>query len=152
MQENPDAIGLLPQPFVTVACTQNSALRVALSLSDAWDAAADGASRMVTGVTIVRTEFLQEHPEEVRAFLEDHERSVSYISENLEKTAAYVTQLGIIAAEGVAKQAIPQCSLVCITGEEMREALAGYLSVLYEREPKSIGGALPDEEFYQVLD
>ena len=30
----------------------------------------------------------------------------------------------------------------------MKEALSGYLQVLYEMAPESVGGELPDDEFY----
>jgi len=32
----------------------------------------------------------------------------------------------------------------------MKQALSGYLSVLFEQDPKAVGGALPEEEFYYV--
>ena len=38
LAEDTAAIGLLPQPFVTAAMTQNEILRVALALSAQWDA------------------------------------------------------------------------------------------------------------------
>jgi len=59
----------------------------------------------------------------------------------------YVEQ-GIIAKEPLAKKAIPNCNITCITGKEMKEALEGYLKVLFEQDPKSVGGSLPGDEFY----
>ena len=37
-----------------------------------------------------------------------------------------------------------------IDGEEMKQALSGYLSVLCEQDPKSVGGTLPTDGFYYV--
>ena len=48
----------------------------------------------------------------------------------------------------MAKLALPKCNIVCITGNEMQEALSGYLEVLYQANPQSVGGALPAEDFY----
>ena len=45
-------------------------------------------------------------------------------------------------------QAIPFCGITCITGEEMKRALGGYLAVLYDKNPESVGGILPDDDFY----
>ena len=54
-----NAIGLLPQPFVTVACSQNEKLHIALDLTEEWNkVTGDSQSQLVTGVTIVRKEFL----------------------------------------------------------------------------------------------
>lgn len=36
LKEQPDAIGLLPQPFVTVACAQNENLKIVLDLTQEW--------------------------------------------------------------------------------------------------------------------
>jgi len=48
----------------------------------------------------------------------------------------------------VAEKALPYCNIVCITGSEMKEKLSGYLQVLSDAEPASVGGALPGEDFY----
>ena len=54
---------------------------------------------------------------------------------------------GIIKA-AVAEKAIPKCNIVCITAEEMKEKLSGYLNVLFEQVPEAVGGAVPADDFY----
>ena len=49
---------------------------------------------------------------------------------------------------GVAQKAIPECNIVFIEGAGMQEKLSGYLSVLFEQNAQSVGGALPDDAFY----
>lgn len=149
LAENPAAAGLLPQPFVTVACAQNEALSVRLSLTEEWDKVqGENGSRLVTGVTVVRTEFLAENPEAVARFLEEHAASTTYAVSNPADTAALCVKAEIIAKEAVAEKAIPLCNITCITGEEMQQALSGYLTVLYEQNPEAVGGSLPDDDFY----
>mgnify|MGYP000462857854 CR=1 FL=1 len=49
----------------------------------------------------------------------------------------------------IAEAAIPKCALVCITGaSDMRSAIQGYYEVLYQANPDSIGGGIPDDAFY----
>jgi NitT/TauT family transport system substrate-binding protein len=145
------AIGLLPQPFVTSAILQNESLRVALDLTDEWDnIQEDSGSRLVTGVTIVRNDFLEEHQDAVTDFLAEHADSASYTNENPQEAADLIEAQGIVAKAAIALKAIPDCNIVCITGEEMQAALEGYLEVLYDLEPSSVGGALPDEAFYYL--
>lgn len=149
LAEKPDAAGLLPQPFVTVACAQNEALSVRLSLTEEWDKVqGENGSRLVTGVTVVRTEFLAENPEAVARFLEEHAASTTYAVSNPADTAALCVKAEIIAKEAVAEKAIPFCNITCITGEEMQQALSGYLTVLYEQNQEAVGGSLPDDDFY----
>ena len=59
-------------------------------------------------------------------------------------------ELGIVAKAPIAQKAIPMCNITYIDGEEMQDKLGGYLEALYEMEPKSVGGALPDEAFYYM--
>lgn len=151
LAENPDGIGLLPQPFVTVACAQNEQLSICLSMTEEWTKVqGEEGSSLVTGVTVVRNEFLQENPEAVALFLEEHADSTAYTESDLEDTAALCAKAEIIAKEQVAVKAIPFCNITCITGAEMKQALAGYLEVLYELNPEAVGGSLPGDDFYAV--
>lgn len=151
LTEEENAVGLLPQPFVTVAQMQNEKIRIALDLTKEWDALQEeDGSALVTGVTVVRTEFLEENEEAVAGFLEDHEHSTAYTNEHPEEAAALIEELGIVAKAPIAQKAIPMCNITYIDGEEMQDKLGGYLAALYEMEPKSVGGALPDEAFYYM--
>lgn len=149
LAEDPAGVAILPQPFVTAALMQNEALKSAFSLTDAWDEVSEG-SRMVTGVTIARTAFLEENPESVAKFLEDHAASVELASTDAEGTAAKIAEYEIVAKAPIAQKALPACNLVCITGEEMKEALSGYLQVLYDQDPASVGGEMPGDDFYYI--
>lgn len=151
LAEQPQAIGLLPQPFVTVACAQNEQLKVVLDMNEQWNLVqGEGGSSMVTGVTVVRNAFLQEHPETVTTFMTEHAASVRAIQEDPDKGAELVVAAGIIAKEPIARKAIPQCNITCLDGENMRQALSGYLQVLYDLAPQAVGGALPEESFYYI--
>ena len=151
LAEKPDAVGLLPQPFVTAACAQNGALGVVMDMNEQWTALqGENGSRMVTGVTVVRNAFLEENEEAVKVFLKEHKESTESVNADVEKGAALAVEAGIIAKEVIAAKAIPECNITYIDGEEMKQALSGYLSVLFEQDPKSVGGALPADGFYYV--
>ncbi len=151
LAKNPDAIGLLPQPFVTSACVQNPELDIVLDLNAEWDKVqGEDGSSLVTGVTVVRKEFLEEQEEAVRSFLEEHSQSAAQINEDVETGASFAVSQGIVAEEVIAQKAIPRCNITCITGEAMKQALSGYLEVLYGQSPESVGGALPGEDFYYI--
>ena len=140
------AVALLPQPYVTVAQTKVEGLRVALDMTAEW---ATVGSTLITGGLIIRTAFLEEHPEAVATFLEEYAASTQYVNENVEEAAALVEQYIGVAA-GVAKKAIPACNIVCLTGEEMKAAAEKYLTVLFELNPDAVGGAMPGEGFYYL--
>ena len=147
LSEDPSQIAVLPQPFVTVACAQNEAIAVAFSLEDEWQSVTGGLG-MVTGVTVVRNDFLKAHPEAVKTFIKEHGESVNAANSDLDTTASLVVANEIIGKEPLAKKAIPFCNVVCMTGDSVKNNLAPYLEVLYNSDPKSVGGKLPGDEFY----
>lgn len=150
LAQDPSGIAMLPQPFVTTAQMKNRDLRVALDLTEEWDKVQEDAQEpgaLLTGVVVVRTEFAKENPEAVSDFLERYKASVDFVNENVDEAAQLVGQYDIVTAE-VAQIAIPECNIVCITGDEMQEKLSGYLSVLNDQNPEAVGGKLPDDDFY----
>lgn len=144
--EDSTAIGLLPQPFVTSAMMQNEDLHIILNMDQEFLKVC--GYNMVTGVTIVRTEFLEEHEICVKKFLDDHEKSIHMINADVEKGAELVVKAEILPKEPIAQKAIPFCNIHFVRGEEMKEKLSNYLTALYEVDPKAVGGALPSDSFY----
>lgn len=145
---DPNATAVLPQPYATVAQSRVEGLQAVIDLNDVWDNYAGDGSRLVTGVTVVRNEFLEEHPEAVQEFLDGQAASVDTVNGDPTAAADLVVKRGIIDNAQVAAKAIPECSLVCLTGTEMQDALSGYLQVLYDADPTSVGGTLPGDDFY----
>lgn len=141
-----DAIAVLPQPYVTAAGMKDPSLRVALDLTAEWDKVSD--SQLVTGVTVVRTQYAQEHPDVVEVFLQEYAQSVRTANTDLDRTAALCEQQGVVAKAAIAKKALPACNIVCRTGDEMQKDVSAYLSVLCAADPAAVGGKLPDEGFY----
>ena len=141
-----DAIAVLPQPYVTAVGMKDPSLRVALDLTAEWDKVSD--SQLVTGVTVVRTQYAQEHPDVVEAFLQEYAQSVRTANTDLDRTAALCEQQGVVAKAAIAKKALPACNIVCRTGDEMQKDVSAYLSVLCAADPAAVGGKLPDEGFY----
>ena len=95
----------------------------------------------------MRTAFADENPAAVDAFLAHYAESVDFVNDNVDEAAQLVGDYDIVAAQ-VAQKAIPECNIVCITGDEMAEKLAGYLDVLAEQNPQAVGGAVPGDDFY----
>ena len=144
-----DAIAVLPQPYVTAVQMQNENVRVALNLTEEWDAVSTG-SRMVTGVLVVRKAFLGDAAgaEAFATFLQDYQASIEWVNANTADAAQLVAAYGIVEKAPVAEKALPACNIVYIAGGDMVTDLAGYLEVLFEQNPAAVGGALPGDDFY----
>jgi NitT/TauT family transport system substrate-binding protein len=144
-------IGMLPVPNSTTVLAKNADVRVALNLTEEWEKAAvkngdDGA--LYQGCLVIRREFAEQYPETVKKFLADYKASVAFIHEDLDLAAETVAACELIPSAAVAKKAIPDANIVCITGEEMIQGLSGFFKVLHGSNPKSVGGKLPDENIF----
>ena len=143
-------LAVLPQPFATVASLKNKDLRTALDLSKEWDKASKNAkSTMITGVVVVNKDFAAKYPEKIKKFMADYKASIDYTNTNVDDAAKLIEENNIVPA-AVAKKAIPQCNITYIDGSDMKDKLSGDLQVLFEANPKSIGGKMPADDFYYV--
>lgn len=150
LAQDASAVGVLPQPFATVAMLQDQELSVNFPLENAWKEYSPGGSGIATGVTIVRKAFAEEHPAAVAQFVLDHQASVKTAEEKPADAAALIEEYGIVKA-AVSQQVIEHFNpMVATTGEEMQTWVSGYLEMLYEIAPDAVGGKLPDEGFYYL--
>lgn len=149
LQADPSIVCMLPQPFATSALAKVEGARIALDLTEVWDetvAANGGDSQLITGVAVARSAFASEHPVAVEELLNAYAASVDFVNDDPSAAAQLIEAADIVTAQ-VAEQAIPYCNIVCMTGAEMAGALTGYLQTLYDADPASVGGAMPDDDF-----
>jgi len=149
LKEADSGVALMPQPYVTVAQTQVEGLRIAVDLTQVWEDL-DNGSAFITGVLVVRSEFAEQYPKQLEAFLDEYKESTEYVNANVSEAAQLIEKFGIFKA-AVAEKALPYCNITYIDGDEMKTAIEGYFGVLYEQNPKSIGGTMPDDNFYYVV-
>ena len=138
---------MLPVPAVTTVLMKNSNMRSALNLSEEWDKLNNG-STLTMGCVIAPASYVQDHPEAVAEFLKEYEASIRFVLDDPVAGAAYCEQFEIVPNSKVAEKAIPDANLIFISGAGIRPAIEGYYKVLFDSDPKSIGGALPSDDFY----
>lgn len=142
---------MLPEPFVTTTLSQAQGMRTALNLTAEWDKiyeAQDTPQPLTMGCIIVRKDWVQANKEALSAFLTEYKASAEYVNTNLEETAALCETYTLIPKAQVAKQAIPNCNIVYLDGVQMKTSLQTFYNVLFAANPKSIGGAMPGDDFY----
>ncbi|MBQ4115800.1 MAG: ABC transporter substrate-binding protein [Clostridia bacterium] len=145
LKNNSVAIGMLPEPQVTAATT-GSQVRIALDLTKEWDKVSE--DKLVQGCIVVRKEFADKYPTALAKFLEEYKNSVDFVNNNVDEASALIEKAGIIPKAAVAKKAIPNCNICLITGDEMKSSVSQMLKVLFDANAASVGGKLPDDEFY----
>ncbi len=144
--ENKVDIIMLPEPQITASLNKNPSLRVALDMTAEWDKVSE--TKAVQGCIVVKKEVAEKYPETVKAFLDDYKASVDYVNANPAEASVIIAENGIIPQAPLAALAIPRCNIVFIEGNEMISALNAFYTVLYNADPASVGGTMPNESIY----
>ncbi len=151
ISQSESAVAMLPQPYVTVASNKVEGLQIALDLNEEWSKL-DPESSIVTGVIVVRDEFAKQNPEAVKAFLAEYKNSIEDVNEDPATAATLVVKFGIFENEAVIAKAIPYCNLKFFAGADLKPTVSAYLDVLYAQNAKSVGGKLPEDDFYYIAE
>ena len=147
MQGGYAQIALLPEPFATTVTLSVDDAQFAIDLTEAWQEV-EADTSLVMGVLVARREFLETYPDAALAFLEAYERSIHFVNSDIPASSQLAVDFDIIPNPNVAAQAIPRSNIVFISGAQMEAYLNGFLAVLHEQAPPSVGGALPSEQFF----
>lgn len=139
---------LLPQPFVTQVMMKNSNVKMLIDLNEAWKSASSGASRLYTGCIVVNKEFAENNKEFVAEFLKQYEASVSWVLKNPADASVLTEKNGIMPNAALVEKAIPYCGIKFIPAQDEKDGLNNFYKVLFDSDPASIGGKLPDDAFY----
>ena len=138
---------MLPVPALTTVLMKNENMKVVFDLSEKWDELNTG-SMLTMGCVVVNNEFYQNNTQAVDNFLKEYEESINYVKANPEQAGELCEKFEIVPNKVVASKAIPDSHLIFYTGSDVRNMIEGYYQVLFEANPKAIGGAMPSEEFY----
>ena len=135
---------------------QNDQFRIALDVTELFNQAAElkgqAGAVMSMGGVIGRKDFAQANPEKVAAFMEAYAASVEFVNSDVEAASKMVEEQGIMPKAAVAAKAIPNCHIVFITRAEMKAQLEPFFQVLFDANPASVGGALPDPALYYMAE
>ena len=146
MANTEDAIAVLPQPYVTAAGLQDDTLRVALDLTEEWNKVAD--TQLITGVTVVRKGVCRGTPGCCGRIPYRLRQERGSCQHRFGRHCRSVRGAGCCGQGAIAKKALPNCNIVCLTGDELKTNASAYLQVLFDADPKAVGGAMPGDDFY----
>ena len=147
-QNAPDAVILAPQPVATSILMQYENAAEAFDMTEEWDKVSGGDSTLMMGCVVVRKDFCARYPQTVKGFMEEYAASIALAQTDVTGTAALCEQYGLIPKAELAEKASPYCGLTYVDGDEMKQQLSGYLQVMFDAAPKSVGGKLPGDDFY----
>ena len=143
---------MLPEPFVTTVLSKNPDYRIALDLTAEWQKIHQDTSEseLAMGCLVVTRTFADAHPDAVRSFLAAYQTSTEQVNSDPAAAGQLIVKYGIMSDASLAESAIPNCHIVLIQGTKMQPILEPLYEILLAANPKSIGGSLPDANFYYI--
>ena len=141
-------LALLPEPFVSTVLAKAD-VKVKIDINEEWKKIFGEDAGMPMGVTVVSGDFAADKAA-IDKLIADYNKSVEYVTADSDAAAADIVAAGIVGAEPIAKAAIPRCGISFITGEACKAVLDDYFQVMFDSDPKSLGGALPDDAIYYM--
>lgn len=139
---------VLPQPFVTQVTMQSDHINLLVDLNQEWEKITKGSSVLAMGCLIVNKEFAENNRDFVLDFLREYEESVNWVNSNTNEAGILIAKHGILPNSNLAEAAIPNSAIVYKSAQNSKVEIENFLKILMDYNPSSIGGKLPDENFY----
>lgn len=137
---------LVPEPFGTVALLKGKAAGVkkVCNLSQEYD-----SQNYPLTLLVANKKALAEKGAYIENYLLEYEKAVKWTLENPSEAGRLVEKHTLGLTASITAASIPEGCYVFTRAEETRPQIEKLLGIFYERDPDSIGGKLPGEDFYQ---
>ena len=139
---------VVPEPFVTIAKMKSSSIYSVLDFQDEYQKITGSQNIYPLSVMVVRADFAKNNPELVDEFISKYksayEKTVLTPSEAAKLSEKY--DLGLSAQ--VVEKAIPVSNYTFIPASKAVEISEELLEIFLKNDSSSIGGKLPDLDFY----
>lgn len=151
MKQGKANVILLPEPYVSIAKGQIENLHVVCDINEMWKEKYDLDLPM--SCLVYNRDFVLENDcvreeklNEIEQLLKDVKKSINEVNKVSDETIEIIESNKIIAKEGIAKLAIPNCNIKFIEYKDAKEMINKYFEIINNVNPKLIGGSIPSEE------
>lgn len=143
-------IAMIPEPFVSTALSSGQeGVEDLFDLNELWEEST--GCELPMGVLIAKKSFVQEREDDLKVLLNDLQESVDFVNDSPAEAAKVIVEKGFIGDEEIAEAAIPGCHITLYTGKTSQtgmEMLKTFNQILFDLNPASVGGKMPDEDLY----
>jgi len=141
-------IVMIPEPLATNLRLAGTA-SVVLDVTEEWNKVTDEKDTLIQGCMVVSNTFASEHKALLNKFLEEYKSSIEYVNANHAQAGELIYSLEIITvSSSVAEAAIDTSKITYMDGDGMKSSLSALYGILLSSDATSVGGKVPDENFY----
>ncbi len=145
-------LSIMPEPMLTKVLMKKPDSKILFNLQEEWKSATGTTDSYPQAGMLIKGDLIANHPELAKAFLDIYSISISWLNKNPEKAGAYADELEIGLPGKLVSKAIPRMNLMFKNAADSKVALETYYQILFDVNPKAIGGKMPDDNFYFVID
>ena len=142
------AYALLPEPFATIAQMKSDQVKCAIDIQNEYLAVTGEKEIYPLSVMVVRSDFAKENPELLKNFLSEYQSAVNKAVSNPAETGRLCEKHMLGLAADVVENAVPISNYVYEAADLSKKNLEFLLNLFLENDKASIGGKLPDKDFY----
>jgi len=139
---------VLPEPFVSQVLSKNSNCKILFDFQSEFDKVNGENTNITQGCIVVNKEFASKNKKIVEEFIKQYTNSIKFVNNNLDEAGSMCEKYSLGVTASTAKTAIPRSNIVYISAKDSKISVDNFLKVLYDFSPDSIGGKLPDSDFY----
>lgn len=141
-------IALVPEPILSTILTKKPETEILVDLQGKWAENVDDNSSYPQSVLVINRNLVDNHADLVHNFIKEIEKSINYANENPEKLGDLAESNEIGLTKGIVVKSIPRMNMKLVTAQDAKEEIFDYLGIIEDFNPKAIGGAVPDEDFF----
>ena len=143
-------VAVIAEPSLSVLKTKIENVNVVVDFQEQWGELY-GVTSYPQASLFVHKDLIENHPEVIEPLLAQVETSVKFANQSPAEMAKEANETGLEMPEPIITASAPNSNLMFKTAEEAKEEIELYLEKLYEFDPKTVGGALPEDEFYYLI-
>ena len=140
--------GFVAEPALTGLMIKNENIKIIKGLNDAWKEISDSKTGYPQSTLIIKSDFAKENPEFAKSFIEEISNSIKWLNENSKDAGIYAKEFGVSTEPTVIEKAMERANLEFVRISEMQKEYEDYYQKLFDFEPKTVGGKLPDEGIF----
>ncbi len=141
---------VLPEPLASLADFKNKNSSRLADLTKEWNKLNQKSNGIPQVGLVGSSKYIEKNKKDIELLSREYKKSVEYVNKNtLEIAKIGKIALNLPLPVKVMEDSIKNMNLVYITGKDGYQNITFYLNELKKMDPITIGGALPNEEFFK---
>lgn len=143
-------IAVISEPSLSFLKSKVESFNIVVDFQEQWRELY-GTSSYPQESLFVHNDLIQNHPEVIEPLLAQVETSVEFANQFPAEMAKEAMEIGLEISESITTASMSNTRLIFKTAEEAKEEIKFYLQQLYEFNPRTVGDALPGDDFYYLM-